>query len=122
MDVDLENRLLGLLEQIDGKLSTLLEGTNKAPDKQWYTPDELAAVMGRKPYTVREWCRLDRIPSEKNETGLRRIPAAEVERLRAGGAPAGRAAAAGLEGPDGSPYTSASASVARNRSAHGAFA
>lgn len=35
------------------------------PSKQKYTPAEFGAIVGRKPYTVREWCRYGRIQAEK---------------------------------------------------------
>jgi hypothetical protein len=78
-------QILALLNSIDERLAAL-EGSGRQPARQWFSPDEAAGMLGRKPYTVREWCRQGRVPSERSETGKRMIPAAEVERLRAGGA------------------------------------
>ena len=42
---------------------------SRAPVKEWYSPAEAAADLGRQPYTVREWCRLGRISARKRRTG-----------------------------------------------------
>jgi hypothetical protein len=56
------------------------------PRKQTWSPEELAVALHRKPFTVREWCRLKRIQAVKERyTRLWRIPDAEARRLIAGG-------------------------------------
>ena len=42
---------------------------SQAPVKEWYSPTEAAAALGRRPYTVQEWCRLQRIGARKRRTG-----------------------------------------------------
>jgi hypothetical protein len=85
MDIDLERKLLGLLETIDEKLAKLLDGKPEA-GPAFLSPEELATRLHRKPYTVREWCRMRRIACEKDEfTGRLSIPVAEYERLKNGG-------------------------------------
>jgi len=37
--------------------------------KKWYTPKEVARLLGKRPYTVREWCRLGRINARKRQVG-----------------------------------------------------
>jgi hypothetical protein len=37
--------------------------------KNWYSPVEVAEILGKKPYTVREWCRLQRVKARKRPTG-----------------------------------------------------
>lgn len=37
--------------------------------KDWYSPVEVAEILGKKPYTVREWCRLQRVEARKRPTG-----------------------------------------------------
>ena len=55
---------------IERKLDTLIEllGTKPRP-KEWYSPVELAEILGKKPYTMREWCRLGRIHARKRPIG-----------------------------------------------------
>jgi len=37
--------------------------------KEWYTTTELAEILGKAEFTVREWCRLRRIHAEKRSCG-----------------------------------------------------
>jgi hypothetical protein len=37
--------------------------------KSWYTVDEIAAILGKAPFTVREWCRHGRVHCRKNNNG-----------------------------------------------------
>ena len=58
----------------------------KPPQKESWSPEELAGVLKRKPFTVREWCRLGRIPAEKDKySRLWRVSDKEAQRLIAGG-------------------------------------
>ena len=55
--------------------------------KEWYTPAEVAELLDKKPYTVREWCRLQRINARKRPTGRGEadeweVSADEIERYR----------------------------------------
>ncbi len=68
-----------LLAQIMG----LLSGPKAA--RQWYTVEEVAALVDKRPYTVREWCRHGRINAMKRTekrggAELWSISADEVER------------------------------------------
>ena len=57
-------------DAIDTKLDLLLENVAaNARVKDWYTPEEFGAVVGKTRYTVSEWCRLERINAEKAESG-----------------------------------------------------
>ena len=38
-------------------------------EKQWYSPAEFAAIVGRAAYTVREWCRTQRVLARKRPCG-----------------------------------------------------
>lgn len=40
-----------------------------APVKECYTTAEAARLLGKRPYTVREWCRLKRVRAEKTWAG-----------------------------------------------------
>ncbi len=37
--------------------------------KEWYSPNEVAVLLGRAAYTIREYCRLQRIHSRKRPCG-----------------------------------------------------
>jgi len=37
--------------------------------KEWYTTSEVAKMLGKAEFTVREWCRLKRIHAAKKECG-----------------------------------------------------
>lgn len=37
--------------------------------KDWYTTAELAEILGRSEFTVREWCRLGRIKAQMRASG-----------------------------------------------------
>lgn len=84
------DRIVELLNEVRAEIKDLKERVDSlmvpASRKDWYSPEELAQLMKRKPYTVREWARNGRIRSEKDSyTGRRRIPTEEVDRLVAGG-------------------------------------
>ena len=62
-------------------------GESAPLSKSHYTPAEAAVLLGRRPYTVREWCRLQRIHATKRPTGRGdsfewEISAEEIERIR----------------------------------------
>lgn len=55
-------------------------------EKEWYTVAEAAEVLGKARFTVREWCRHDRINATKRNTGRGRalewmISHKEIERI-----------------------------------------
>ncbi len=59
-------------------------------EKEAYTPKEVAGMLGKKEYTVREWCRLGRInakklPNGRGNEGEWRIPHEELMRYQAEG-------------------------------------
>lgn len=37
--------------------------------REYYSVDQAADCLGRRPFTVREWCRLRRINAQKRKTG-----------------------------------------------------
>ena len=54
------------LERIESMLWTLVE---RQIVKDWYDVDEFARLVGKAPFTVREWCRHGRINAEKRMSG-----------------------------------------------------
>ena len=53
--------------------------------KEWFTVPEAAQLLGKQPFTIREWCRLRRIEAKKRKCGRGRtsewvISSAEIER------------------------------------------
>lgn len=63
-------QLVGRMERIENVLVELHSlVTNRQTIKESYTTQEVAKILGKKPYTVREWCRLQRIKAEKTMCG-----------------------------------------------------
>ena len=55
--------------------------------KQWFSPAEAAEILGKRPFTVREWCRLGRINARKRPGGRGgttewEVSAEEIERYK----------------------------------------
>lgn len=49
------------------EIRDILKG--QQPQKEWYTVAELATVLGKAEFTVREWCRLGRVNADKRQCG-----------------------------------------------------
>lgn len=58
--------LLNRLNRIESTLSELLQRNTM---KDFYTTGEVAKILGKAEFTVREWCRLGRVYAEKRQTG-----------------------------------------------------
>jgi hypothetical protein len=54
------------LDRIEGLLTAILE---QRTIKDWYTTAEIAEIVGKAEFTVREWCRMNRITAEKKGSG-----------------------------------------------------
>jgi hypothetical protein len=85
-DVFLERiqELFDRLSRIEAAVDTLI---SQRTIKEWYTTDEVAEILGKAPFTVREWCRLGRVHAEKRSTGRGNtlewiISHEELQRLR----------------------------------------
>jgi Helix-turn-helix domain len=76
------------LDQLDRKVGQLLDLITKQKTiKDFYTTAEVAEIVGRSEFTVREYCRLGRIKGQKRACGRGKHPAwivahAELERFR----------------------------------------
>ncbi len=42
--------------------------------RDWYSTNEVAEILGKAEFTVREWCRLGRIRAEKRRSGRGAYP------------------------------------------------
>jgi excisionase family DNA binding protein len=69
-----------------GRVEATLDATRSPLTKEWYTTGEVAALLGRARYTVREWARHGRCRAVKRggrgEHGEWWLSKAEVERLQ----------------------------------------
>jgi hypothetical protein len=79
-DVELTRRL----DRIEAALGRLLD---QRATKDWYTTAEVARLLGRVHFTVREWCRLKRVNARKRACGRGQsqewvISHTELERIR----------------------------------------
>ena len=54
------------MDRIEEKLDAIAEHPRK---KEYYSTAEVAEMLGKRPYTVREWCRLRRIDARKRDVG-----------------------------------------------------
>lgn len=75
-------------ERIELLLAEIRDGIEAAPSKKdYYTTAEAAEMLGKACFTVRQWCRLQRIFAEKTHAGRGidaewRISHQEIERIR----------------------------------------
>ena len=73
--------LLRRLDQIEAKLQV-----EPAKQREYFSVAEAAEILGKATFTVREWCRLERINARKRPSGRGRslewmIPAKEIQRI-----------------------------------------
>ena len=61
--------LNALAESLSAVESALDRLTSQKIVKDWYTTAEVAKLLGRAEFTVREWCRLKRINAKKRPCG-----------------------------------------------------
>ena len=60
------DELLSRLTNIETLLASLVE---QRAIKEWYSTAEVATILGKAEFTVREWCRLGRVHAEKKKSG-----------------------------------------------------
>lgn len=58
-----------VLERLDRIETALSELLSQRPAKEWYTTAEVAEIVGRAEYTVREWCRKGQVQAAKASNG-----------------------------------------------------
>jgi hypothetical protein len=66
MTTDNIDALTARLDRIEQALVLLVE---QRTIKEWYTTAEMAKVLGKAEFTVREWCRLGRVRAQKKKCG-----------------------------------------------------
>ena len=59
-------QVLQALERIEAVVTELLR---QRTVKDWYTTEEVAQLVGKAEFTVREWCRNGRIKAQKRQSG-----------------------------------------------------
>ena len=75
-------------KQIIDRLSKITATSAQAlPSRESYSPTEAAMLLGKRPFTVREWCRLGRIKAKKRPCGSGasfawEVSQAEIERIK----------------------------------------
>ena len=79
-----ENEILQRLERIETALHAIID---QRMIKDFYTTSEIARILGKAEFTVREWCRLGRVLAQKRPCGRGVskewiVSHAELERLR----------------------------------------
>ena len=88
MNGDVQPSWMGpLLKRLDKVEAFLRELIRQRPVKDWYSTDEVAEILGKAKFTVREWCRLNRVRAQKRPCGRGRsrewmIAHAELERIQ----------------------------------------
>ena len=60
------DELLLRLAKIEALLASLVE---QRTIKEWYSIAEVAVILGKAEFTVREWCRLGRVHAQKKKSG-----------------------------------------------------
>lgn len=58
-----------ILERLDRIETAVTEMLRQRAVKDWYSTDEVAQMLGKAEFTVREWCRQRRINAEKKGSG-----------------------------------------------------
>lgn len=76
-------RMQQQLDRIEGQLQS--SASDVCFQKEWFTVPEAAELLKKRPFTIREWCRLGRIAAKKRKCGRGRttewvISHAEMER------------------------------------------
>lgn len=62
----MENEILERLGRIEEAIKQLIE--DRTP-REYYSTAEVATILGKAEFTVREWCRLGRVWAEKRPCG-----------------------------------------------------
>jgi ABC-type proline/glycine betaine transport system substrate-binding protein len=66
MDAEILNDLTARLARIEQAIDLLVR---ERTVKEWYSTAEVAKLLDKAEFTVREWCRLGRVRAEKKKCG-----------------------------------------------------
>ena len=77
MASDLISDVQARLARIEEALATLLK---QRAVQEWYGTAEVASLLGKAEFTVREWCRLGRVRAQKRRSGRGAYPAWVISR------------------------------------------
>ena len=66
MQTEIHDDVAERLQRIEKMLELLVQ---QRTIKEWYTTAEIATILCKAEFTVREWCRLKRIRASKKECG-----------------------------------------------------
>jgi hypothetical protein len=66
MTTDEFHDLAARLDRIEQTLDLIVQ---QRAIKEWYSTAEVAKLLGKAEFTVREWCRLGRVQAEKKKCG-----------------------------------------------------
>lgn len=58
-----------ITDRLDRIEKTLLQLITQQTIKEWYSTAEVADILGKAEFTVREWCRLGRVWASKRDCG-----------------------------------------------------
>jgi hypothetical protein len=90
---DVAQSLTEKVDQINTVVAQLARGNSSfgLPDEQeFFTPAEVAKLLGKRPYTVRQWCNTGRVNAQKRLCGRGKlsewkISRAEIVRIKSDG-------------------------------------
>lgn len=69
------DEIVAILSHLDERITELRDLLiTQRTVKDWYTTADVAELLGRAEFTVREWCRLGRIRAQKRQSGRGRYP------------------------------------------------
>lgn len=71
----MDDSIYDMLERLERIEATLTLLTQRQTVKEWYTTEEIARMVGKAEFTVREWCRHGRIKAQKRFSGRGSFPA-----------------------------------------------
>jgi hypothetical protein len=64
-----DQALAEVLARLDRIESVLTEFVHQGTVHYWFTTDQAARILGKAPFTIREWCRNGRVHCRKQNTG-----------------------------------------------------